>query len=186
MIDMYEELIGVLSPGVDQAPPGYGNANQPALDSYQAGSVGGGDFRGASLTHMPPQAAYSGLPPAPGQPQPPNIPGPGRQEQLNEMPGAYTQNRMAEMGMPKIAQWGEQKVDDWRKNRWMDKNQPDQKDSPVKPPPVEVDETQLLNAGGDAQTAFNNAQGGSQASRMGYASGQGLGMLTKALTARYG
>jgi len=41
-----------------------------------------------------------------------------------EMPEAYTQNRMKEWGMPKVAQIGEALFDSYRANKWEKQNGP--------------------------------------------------------------
>ena len=101
------------------------------------------------------------------------------------MPEAYSQNRMAEMGMPQVAQWGEGMVDKYRANKWQGEQDElasalDPQDSQhpvVQNTPIEVDEVEMLNAGGDPQVAFNNRGqgGGNRAANIGSAAGNMFG-----------
>lgn len=151
--------VNPLIPEDDELARSLANYDQE-LDSYQAGAMG--PDRGPMGPMPPPQQMG---PPAPG-PMPP----------VPQMPRAYTENRMQQWGMPKVAQWGEGIVDKIRANRW-EKQQAINPNNPMsaleqsladqgsnhptanKPVPVEVDEVQMLNAGGDPSMAYNNAQG---------------------------
>lgn len=134
------------------------------IDSYQAGTVGG------KATQMGPQ---QGPMPPRGQQGPP--------APTAQMPQAYTQNRMQQWGMPKVAQWGEGMVDKYRANKWQGQQDelanaldPQKSQHPAgKAAPIEVDEVQMLMAGGDAQTAYDNATpGGTGAASIGNAVGK--------------
>lgn len=186
------------SPGPIDSPEGFGNASQPALDSYQAGSTSGsafnnaqGDFQGAQLTQMPPQTAYGNNMPEMAAP-PPQMGPPAPTAQAPQMPEAYTTNRMESWGMPKMFQAGEQMVDDWRAKKW-DKNQGmedlaaagQSQNSPVKPVPVEVDAEELLNAGGDPQEAFARRQAQGNTGSSGAMAGQATAEIAKMVAKAY-
>jgi hypothetical protein len=152
-----------------------------ALDSMQAGSVDQGPRPTAAVTGLPVGAPIQQGPPARGGIGP--IPGPGpaqrEAEMAGRMPEAYTQNRMEQWGMPGIFQMGEAIADKYRANRWtenqgmqaleqvgiQDDNAPG---TPVgNPAPIQVDEVQMLNAGGNPQVAYDTASGGSGSARAG-------------------
>lgn len=78
-----------------------------------------GDIFNAMMEKQQPQQPQMG-PPKP-QMGPP-APGP-QMPQMPQMPPEYTQNRMAEMGMPAIAQIGESLIDKYRANKWSKENQ---------------------------------------------------------------
>lgn len=167
------------------------------LDSYQAGRMGqqGPMPPGAGPMPQTQTAPGRGQMPMPPQPQPGPFPPSGNQPGAGPMmPEAYSQNRMQEMGMPKIAQWGEGMVDKYRAGKWQDKQDDlasalqggPESNHPTanKPVPIEVDEVQMLNAGGDAQTAYNNNQspGGTGAASLGNIAGNLFGKWASAYT----
>ena len=167
----YRDIPGISAMIPDDDELAYGLEQYSGkLDSYQAGT---GIFSGG----MGPQP--------PTQNQPSGMPGPGgqsmEQQLVNDMPESMGVNRMASMGMPGFMQQGEKMVDNFRANRWGKKRgmdnladsmlQPDsrQGEHPAdRPEAIEVDETEMRTAGGDAQQAYENNQG-NQAARIGNA-----------------
>jgi hypothetical protein len=68
----------------------------------------GNMFMGYDGMNAPPQADSFMTPPAQPPAQPP----------APQMPAAFTQNRMAQMGAPAVAQIGEALFDKYRQNKW--------------------------------------------------------------------
>lgn len=147
------------------------------LDSMQAGAVGG------------PKPQMGPQPPGQGQMGPP--------APTAQMPEAYSQNRMAEYGMPSIFQAGEAMVDDWRANKWtagqeelagaMGADDPNAKPGhPVKQGvPIVVDEVEMLNSGGDPQEAYARRQAQGSTGSGGAMVGEGVGKVGRAVFDAY-
>jgi len=154
------------------------------LDSMQAGTVGEGPRPTAAVTEQAIGAPQQMGPPAPegyGQPQ---------------MPEAYTQNRSAQYGMPGIMQFGESLFDDYRANKWNKDQgmgqleqagiQDDAPGSPVgQPAPLQVDEVEMLNSGGDPQAAYDSRQAQGNTGSGGAMVGAGIGKIGAAVADMY-
>jgi hypothetical protein len=155
------------------------------LDSMQAGTVGEGPRPTAAVTGTPVGAPQQMGPPAPagyGQPQ---------------MPGAYTENRSAKYGMPGIFQFGESLVDDYRAKKWTENQGMQQLEqigiqddnAPGSPagqaPPVQVDEVEMLNSGGDPQVAYNARQAQGNTGSGSASIGAGIGKIGGAIANAY-
>jgi hypothetical protein len=148
------------------------------LDSMQAGTAGAGTP--PLNANTPNLGAFGWVPQM--QQQAPEAPA---------MPEAYSQNRSAQYGMPGIMQFGESLVDDYRANKWQSGQDElagalgaseEKPGSPAgMPPPIVVDEVQMLNAQGDPQTAYDNAQAGGNTGSGAARAGQGVREIMEAL-----